>query len=362
MERTDSSFMEEEGEDLRKKYEEAIEALDEGHHHAAQLLQDNVGKRLAKTKWMIALGDAGSQAVSDIRETIISEQKNASVDEMRQMARLRETVDDFSDGMTKHLRAVQGFSKDQSKDAMRVQRAASSKEVDNALAKQGYDLKQEMKEMEDRYEAELARLRAQMATEREQFESEIEGLKLALRKKGEEVKEWQARYDNLEAEFNAMTVELEKLQELTKHQAQKIEELREELLALQGLRDDYDAMMRNINGKIEEILVEVRSLLTRSQTSCPPQVTLQTHSEWLIVSSVSCASGSDGGADDRRRGAAGQNRDGAARRLPKSNSLQGSARRHRLASRGEGGPPVRPIIALCFARNLARSFACSPLP
>ena len=260
---------EQEGEDLRKHYEEAVTELEDHNKLAGGAVADAVVGAVAKSKWVTALGDAGTAALDDIRAAIEHEQRDGQLGLARVATNLREAIDNFVDGMAKQLHEVQSFTKEANKDAMRVQRAASSKEVDNAMAKQGYELNQEKKEMQEKYEEELARLRAQLKQQKEASDVEIEGLKMALRKKNGEIEELQARYDNLAAECAAFEAELGKLRELCKDQEAEIGELREKLAMLAGLRDDYDQMMANIELRVGSILKEVRKEVHIVHTAVP---------------------------------------------------------------------------------------------
>lgn len=254
---------EQENENLRRDYEHAVEAVESTQHEVAQTLLSGVVGRLGKSKWVAALGDAGATALEDIRAAIVFEQQEGSTRTASKVRELRTSVDRFSDGMSKQLRSVQRYIHESNKDALRNQRAASFKEVEQALAKQGYEHKVATKEMQERYEAELAAMRAKLAEMEEKYQVQIEGLKLAIRKKDEEMRELRAVHENLQAEFETLDAEASKMRTLCRDQEEEIAELRLQLTELQGLRDDYDLMVAEINAKVGKILEEVRKAVRR---------------------------------------------------------------------------------------------------
>jgi chromosome segregation ATPase len=244
--------------DLRKDYHEAISNVEKLHKKTSVDILDGVRSRLKNAKWMRTLGDASESVLEEIHMHIVEEQEEVRALHERSVVKLRTAIDAFHEGMAQKHKEVSEQAKVAEKDKLLDSRAAAGEEVEIAKRKQGYELNEKMRIMEEKYLAEIAELKRRMAEAIEQRDAEIEGLKLSLSKQGKELAELRKEHDLLKSANEKDREELLMLRKLCKDQESEITDLRMEIEKMAAMRDGFDELMQKIEDRVQKILNEAR--------------------------------------------------------------------------------------------------------
>ena len=138
-----------------------------------------------------------------------------------------------------------------------------------AKRKQGYELGEKMRQMEEKYLAEIERLKALMAEEIEKRDLELEGLKLTLSKQTKELAALKKEYEALKLASAKSEEEIERLRELTKDQETEIADLKLEIQRMAEMRDGFDDIMRKVEERVSKILNEARRAVRKAHDVVP---------------------------------------------------------------------------------------------
>lgn len=244
--------------DLRADYHEAIANVEKLHKKTSADILNGVRSRLRTAKWMKSLGDTSEDVLEEIHMHIVEEQEEVRALHERSVVKLRAAIDAFHEGIAKKHAELSKSAKEQEKDKLLDSRAAASEEVEIAKRKQGYELNEKMRIMEEKYLAEIAELKRLMAEAIDQRDREIEGLKLSLSKQGKELSELRKEHDLLKSTNEKNEEELDMLRKLTKDQESEIMDLRMEIEKMAAMRDGFDELMQKIEDRVQKILNEAR--------------------------------------------------------------------------------------------------------
>lgn len=244
--------------DLRADYHEAIGNMEKLHKKTSADVLANVRARLKTAQWMRTLGDSSETVLEEIHMHIVEEQEEVRAMHDRAISKLRASVDAFHEGIAKKHAEINKQAKDAEKDKLLDSRAAASEEVEIAKRKQGYELNEKMRLMEEKYLAEIAELKRLMAEAIDQRDREIEGLKLSLSKQGKDLAELRKEHELLKSANEKYEEELEMLRKLCKDQESEITDLRMEIEKMAAMRDGFDQLMQQIEDRVQKILNEAR--------------------------------------------------------------------------------------------------------
>ena len=161
------------------------------------------------------------------------------------------------------------MERDHMKDKLQDSRLAAQEEVEIAKRKQGYELGEKMRQMEEKYLAEIERLKALMAEEIEKRDLELEGLKLTLSKQTKELAALKKEYEALKLASAKSEEEIERLRELTKDQETEIADLKLEIQRMAEMRDGFDDIMRKVEERVSKILNEARRAVRKAHDVVP---------------------------------------------------------------------------------------------
>lgn len=244
--------------DLRADYHEAIENVEKLHKKTSADILHGVRSRLKTAKWMAHLGDHSDSVLEEIHMHIVEEQEEVRALHERSVVKLRAAIDAFHEGMAQKHVELQKQAKEAEKDKLLDSRAAASEEVEIAKRKQGFELNEKMRIMEEKYLAEIAELKRQMADAIDKRDREIEGLKLSLSKQGKELAALRNENQQLKAANEKNEEELDMLRNLCKDQEAEIMDLRMEVEKMAAMRDGFDELMQKIEDRVQKILNEAR--------------------------------------------------------------------------------------------------------
>eukprot|EP01045_Picozoa_sp_COSAG04_P035704 COSAG04_NODE_8360_length_985_cov_14.776524_1_plen_327_part_11 len=126
-----------------------------------------------------------------------------------------------------------------------------------------------MRQMEEKYLAEIERLKELMAEEIEKRDLELEGLKLTLSKQTKELAALKKEYEALKLASAKSEEEIERLRELTKDQETEIADLKLEIQRMAEMRDGFDDIMRKVEERVSKILNEARRAVRKAHDVVP---------------------------------------------------------------------------------------------
>ena len=244
--------------DLRADYHEAIGNVEKLHKKTSADILANIRSRLKTAQWMRTLGDSSEAVLEEIHMHIVEEQEEARAMHDRAILKVRAAIDAFHESIAKKHAEITKQAKEAEKDKLLDSRAAASEEVEIAKRKQGYELNEKMRLMEEKYLAEIAELKRLMAEAIDQRDREIEGLKLSLSKQGKDLAELRKEHELLKSANEKYEEELEMLRKLCKDQESEIMDLRMEIEKMAAMRDGFDQLMQQIEDRVQKILNEAR--------------------------------------------------------------------------------------------------------
>ena len=253
---------------LRHDYAEALLNIEKLYKRSNEQVLDAVKTRLQKTKWMDSVPDRHA-TLEEISTVLMSEQEQARTAHDHSIKKLRDAVDAFSKGMTDMHQESEHMERDHMKDKLQDSRLAAQEEVEIAKRKQGYELGEKMRQMEEKYLEEIERLKALMAEEIEKRDLELEGLKLTLSKQTKELAALKKEYEALKLASAKSEEEIERLRELTKDQETEIADLKLEIQRMAEMRDGFDDIMRKVEERISKILNEARRAVRKAHDVVP---------------------------------------------------------------------------------------------
>ena len=255
--------------DLRKDYHEAIGNVEKLHKKTSADILDGVRSRLKGSKWLKALGNQSDDVLDDIHRHIMEEQDDVRNLHDRSVTKLRGAIDSFHEGMAQQHVERAKMTKEDGKDKLLDSRKAAQEEVEIAKRKQGFELNEKMRIMEEGYLKRIAELEAAMKEAIERRDAEIEGLKLSLTRQGKELAELKREHELLKAQSEKNEEELDMLRKLTKDQESEITDLRLEIERMASMRDGFDELMQKIEERVQKILNEARRGIRKMHDAVP---------------------------------------------------------------------------------------------
>ena len=255
--------------DLRKDYEESLANVEKLHKKTSADILSGVKERLKGAKWLKDHGAAADDILDEINRHIMEEQDDVRNLHERSVAKLRGAIGSFHEGMAAQNVDRAKMTKEDGKDKLLDSRKAAQEEVEIAKRKQGFELNEKMRIMEEGYLKRIAELEAQMKEAIERRDSDIEGLKLSLSKQGKDLAELKREHELLKAQSEKKEEELDTLRKLTKDQESEITELRLEMERMAMMRDGFDELMQKIEDRVQKILNEARRAIRKMHEAVP---------------------------------------------------------------------------------------------